>query len=203
MRYLAVAVLLTVAPVPAFAAPAEPSQAASLRPVAFGPFMVIDATRARLHGVTDSRSPQAFERMLRSYPGIRVLEMSYCLGTLDDRANLRLGRMIRASGLATRVSQRGFVGSGAVELFLAGTQRFAAPTAAFGVHSWRDDSGREPADYGPDAAPNRAYIDYYRQMGMSETGARAFYAMTNAVPFASARYLSAAQMRAWIDFELR
>ena len=170
---------------------------------AFGPFVVLDPARARLRGVTDSRSPQAFEAMLRRFPGIALLEMSYCLGTVDDQANLRLGRMIRARGMTTYVPRQGFVGSGAVELFLAGTRRVASHSASFGVHSWRDGSGREPDDYHPNSRQNWTYIEYYRAMGMSEREARNFYAMTNSVPFSGARYLSAEQMRGWINLELR
>jgi hypothetical protein len=182
---------------------ADRGQVQSRAEVAFGPFVVLEPTRARLRGITDSRSPQAFDAMLRRFPGIAVLEMSYCLGTVDDQANLRLGRMIRARGITTFVPRKGFVGSGAVELFLAGARRFASPSASFGVHSWRDESGREPADYHPNSRQNGTYIDYYRAMGMSERDARQFYAMTNSVPFSRARYLSAEQMKGWINLELR
>ena len=127
----------------------------------FGPFEVIDGTRAALVAETDSYSPADFQKMLRSFPGIRVLEMADCPGTVDDFANLRLGRMIRARGIATHVPDHGSVRSGAVELFLAGTSRSAAPDAAFVVHSWIDEDGREPDDFAADAAANKAYVDLY------------------------------------------
>jgi hypothetical protein len=47
----------------------------------FGPFRVIDASRAALVDVTDERSPAQFEAMLRAYPGIATLEMIECPGT--------------------------------------------------------------------------------------------------------------------------
>src|SRR5687767_2906477 len=104
-------------------------EALSRSQVAFGPFVVLGPTRARMSGITDSLSPQAFETMLRRFPGIVSLEMSRCLGTVDDQANLRLGRMIRARGITTYVPRNGFVGSGAVELFIAGVRRFADSSA--------------------------------------------------------------------------
>ena len=55
--------------------------------------------------------------------------------TEDDGANLRLGRMIRARGIATYVPAGGSVRSGGVELFLAGARRFADPDAEFAVHA--------------------------------------------------------------------
>ncbi|WP_309141084.1 hypothetical protein [Novosphingobium sp. G106] len=181
------------APQFARAAPASPAT----RPVIYGPFRVIDDTHAAMAGVTDARTPAAFEAMLRDYPGIARLDMVDCPGTEDDRANLRLGRMIRAKGLVTYVPANGWVASGAVELFLAGTQRSAEPTARSAVHSWEDDTGRGPNDYSVDAPKNRSYLDYYRTMGMSEGEARAFYAMTNATPFARAQWLSTADMAHW------
>ena len=148
----------------------------------FGPFEVIDATHAALVDATDSRSPARFAAMLRAYPGIRTLELVDCPGTVDDTANLALGRLIRARGIATDVPQGGSVRSGAVELFLAGTTRHAARDAQFVVHAWEDEDGRQPADFAPDAPVNRAYLDYYRAMGFAPADARAFYALTNSVP---------------------
>ncbi len=164
----------------------------------FGPFRVLDSGRAALVDVTDERSPAAFRAMLTAWPGIATLELVECPGTDDDRANLALGRMIRAHGLATHVPAGGSVRSGAVELFLAGVQHHAEPGAEFAVHSWADENGREPRDYPANAPENRVYLDYYREMGMSPMEARAFYDMTNAVPNASARWMSAAQMAQWV-----
>lgn len=165
---------------------------------AFGPFRVIDGKRAALVGTTDAASPGAFAEMLALYPGIEVIEFLDAPGTSHDLANLRLGRAIRAAGLATHVPAGGSARSGAVELFLAGTRRTADPGALFAVHSWRDEAGREPADFAPDAPENRLYLDYYAEMGMSAEEARAFYAMTNSVPHAGALWLEGAEMARWI-----
>ena len=148
----------------------------------FGPFEVLDGSRAALVAETDSYSPADFQKMLRAFPGIRMLEMPDCPGTVDDHANLRLGRMIRARGIATRVPEHGSVRSGAVELFLAGASRSAAPDAEFVVHSWIDDEGLEPDDFSASDPVNRAYLDYYREMGLGPDKASAFYALTNSVP---------------------
>lgn len=181
----------------------EPSTLAPARSprVAYGPFRVVDESRAVMTGVTDSATPAAFGAMLRDHPGIATIEMVDCPGTEDDRANLRLGRMIRERGIATNVPANGWVASGAVELFLAGVQRSAAPGARFAVHSWEDDTGRGPNDYSADAPKNRAYLDYYRAMGMSDGEARGFYAMTNSTPFSRARALTAADMARWTRIE--
>lgn len=178
---------------------ARPAQIAEAGAIArFGPFRVIDETRAALVGTTDAASPDAFAAMLAAYPGIGVIEFADAAGTSNDLANLRLGRAIRAAGLATHVPAGGSARSGAVELFLAGTRRTLDPGALFAVHSWRDALGREPADFAPDALENRLYLDYYADMGMSAQEARAFYAMTNSVPHSGALWLEGAEMARWI-----
>ena len=167
----------------------------------YGPFRVLDSGHAALVDVTDERSPAQFAAMLSAYPGIAVLEMIECPGTEEDRANLRLGRMIRAKGIATHVPSGGSVRSGGVELFLAGARRMADPGAEFAVHAWADEDGREPGDYAADAPENRAYLDYYKDMGMTPAEAAAFYAMTNSVPNEDAKWLSAADMRQWVRLD--
>ncbi|MEO5586241.1 MAG: alpha/beta hydrolase [Novosphingobium sp.] len=178
-----------------FSAPAPVPQGIA----SFGPFRVLDDGRAALVAATDGASPAHFAAMLRAYPAIALLEMVECPGTEDDRANLRLGRMLHARGIATHVPDGGSVRSGGVELFLAGVRHTAAPRAEFAVHAWADEDGREPKDYAADAPENRAYLDYYREMGMSTEQAAAFYAMTNSVPNAQATWLTAADMGRWVS----
>lgn len=167
----------------------------------YGPFRVLDPARAALVDVTDEASPAQFAAMLRDYPGIAMLELIDCPGTEDDRANLRLGRAIHARGIATHVPAGGSVRSGGVELFLAGARRIADPGSEFAVHSWADEDGREAADYPADAPENRAYLDYYREMGMPAAEASAFYAMTNSVPNADAKFLGADEMGKWVHLD--
>lgn len=167
-------------------------------PAAYGPFRVLDEHRAALTGITDSTSPAAFAAMLRDHPRLAVLEMIDCPGTFDDIANLELGRMIRRAGLATHVPPDGSVRSGAVELFLAGATRQIDDGAEFAVHAWEDEDGHEATDFAADAPQNRKYLAYYREMGMDDGHAAAFYEMTNSVPFDRARWLSAEEMRRWL-----
>ncbi len=165
---------------------------------AFGPFRVLDPSRAALVDETDEASPAQFAALLKAFPQIATLELVEVPGTQDDHANLKLGRMIRARGIATHVPDGGSVRSGGVELFLAGVRHTAAPGAEFAVHSWADEEGREARDYPADAPENRAYLAYYREMGMGPAQASAFYAMTNSVPFDQARWLTAADMGQWV-----
>jgi hypothetical protein len=167
----------------------------------FGPFRVLDGTRAAMVDATDSASPAQFQAMMTAYPGISMIEMIEVPGTEDDRANLKLGRMIRARGLTTYVPAGGSVRSGGVELFLAGKVRIAEPGAEFAVHAWADEDGREATDYSADAPENRAYVDYYVEMGMPVTQARSFYAMTNSVPNGDAKWLTGSDLGRWVTLD--
>lgn len=198
------ALLVGVAPATAYAddgaARFLPSaQAYEAREIArFGPFQVVDASRAALIDVTDEQTPAQFAAMLRAYPQIRTLALVECPGTYEDRANLRLGRMIRAAGLVVHVPAGGSVRSGGVELVLAGLELRIDDGAEFAVHAWEDEDGLQATDYAADAPENAKYLTYYREMGLSPQQASAFYAMTNSVPFEQARWFGAAEMRRWL-----
>ncbi len=159
-----------------------------------GPFYLTARDTIEMIGVVDSESPRQFAAFLAAHPGVARLVMVDCPGSVDEDANHRLAREVRRAGLATVVPRGGSVRSGAVELFLAGVRRSAARDAEFAVHSWRDEDGHEAADFAADDPVNVEYIDFYKEMGLSDAAARAFYALTNSVPFGAVRALSAADM---------
>ncbi len=156
----------------------------------YGPFRVISADTVEMSGTVDSYSPALFQKMLQHYPGIKRIEMIDCDGSIDEEANLNLARQIRRAGISTHVPSRGSVRSGAVELFLAGVRHTADKGAEFVVHSWMDEDGREANDYPPNDPVHDEYLNYYREMGVPADKARAFYALTNSVPFAGQLKLS-------------
>lgn len=162
----------------------------------FGPFRVVDAVTAEMHGVVDGATPGQFKAMRAAYPQLRTLRMIECPGSEDDEANLALGRMVRAARIETIVPAGGSVRSGAVELFLAGVRRQADSQAEFAVHSWRDSLGREADDLAQDDPVHREYLEFYREMGLSDDSARRFYALTSSVSFDDALYLAPLQMAA-------
>lgn len=164
----------------------------------YGPFSVIDAATVRMAGDVTSATPRQFAAMLAAFPGIKRLEMVDCPGSLDEEANLVLARAIRRQGMETVVPAGGSIRSGAVELWLAGVTRRAAPDAEFGVHSWADEYGREANDYPANDPVHAEYLGYYREMGMDAAKAREFYALTNATPFDEVRYLTRDDMTRFV-----
>lgn len=167
----------------------------------FGPFAVIDGTTVRMAGDVTSATPRQFAAMLAAFPGLRRLEMVDCPGSLDEEANLLLARAVRRAGMETVVPAGGSIRSGAVELWLAGTVRRAAPDAEFGVHSWADEYGREANDYPASDPVHAEYLGYYREMGLDAAKAREFYALTNATPFDEVRYLTRGDMARFVALD--
>lgn len=167
----------------------------------FGPFHMVAADRAELIGSVESETPAQFAALLRAFPGLRQIDMIDCPGTGDDEANLALARMVRRHGVATYVPDGGSVRSGGVELFLAGVQRRAAATAEFAVHSWRDEDGYEADDFAADDPVHQEYIAFYREMGLGDTEARRFYAMTNSAPHDEALYLNSRDLARYVRLD--
>ncbi|MEO0439355.1 MAG: alpha/beta hydrolase [Pseudomonadota bacterium] len=160
----------------------------------FGPFKVISPYQVHMSGTVDSDTPGQFAAMLRQYPQIRQIEMINCSGSLDEDANLRLARQIRQAGINTHVPAHGSVRSGAVELFLSGIRHTADPGAEFVVHSWIDEDGMEASDYPVNDPVHAEYLDYYAEMGVPRDKARAFYDLTNSVPFAEQLKLTSSDL---------
>lgn len=156
----------------------------------FGPFRIVAPYKAEMVGTVDSYTPQRFQQMMRKFPGIKRIEMIDCDGSVDEEANLALARMIRNAGISTHVPANGSVRSGAVELFLSGITNTADAGAEFVVHSWMDEDGLEANDYPPTDPVHAEYLDYYQEMGVPADKARAFYALTNSVPFSGQLRLS-------------
>ncbi|HMS19742.1 hypothetical protein [uncultured Sphingorhabdus sp.] len=167
----------------------------------FGPFHMVASDRAELIGSVETETPAQFAALLRAFPTLKQIDMIDCPGTGDDEANLALARMVRRHGVSTYVPDGGSVRSGGVELFLAGAQRRAAPTAEFAVHSWRDEDGYEADDFAANDPVHQEYIAFYREMGLSDAEARSFYAMTNSAPHDDALYLNSRDLARYVRLD--
>lgn len=96
----------------------------------------VEGPRAYGYGFTDGRSRGVVGDLLRDHPQVDTLVFVHMPGTRDLTSNYRLARDIRRAGLRTEVLADSLIASGAVDLFLAGTERKAACGAQIGVHAW-------------------------------------------------------------------
>jgi hypothetical protein len=160
----------------------------------YGPFRIVDDKTIELNGIIDDQSPAQFKRLLAAYPSVQKINMVECPGSEDDDANLALARMVRAAGIHTHVPSNGSIRSGGVELYLAGVKRSYDPGAQFGVHSWKDDTGREARDYDDSHSVHSAYLNFYKEVGFKPEQAKAFYSFTNKTGFEGIHYMTPVEL---------
>ena len=124
-------------------------------------------------GVVNANSQREAVALLNGSPNVRTLVLTWVPGSVDDEANLALGRVLRDAGMTTYLPREARAASGGTDLLLAGARRVVECGALVGVHSWA---------YGPvngnevprDDPRHRFYLDYYRDIGIPE----AFYWFT-------------------------
>ncbi|NRB53779.1 MAG: alpha/beta hydrolase [Saprospiraceae bacterium] len=144
----------------------------------FGIFSSIDSTTAQMDGVIDSRTPDDWENFMQAFPNTTQLIMKECPGSDDDIANLQVARKVRAKGLHIHLPAAAEIASGAVDFFLAGITRTREAGSKIGVHSWADGDNREATEF-PQGHPNHLpYIEYYQELGFTQSEAEAFYYFT-------------------------
>ncbi|MEX3315086.1 alpha/beta hydrolase [Sulfitobacter sp. PS-8MA] len=149
-----------------------------------GPYLLIS-------GTITSPTPATFARHLAENPRIDTVVLGRIDGSIDAAATHRMGRRIRAMGLATELRANSVVDSGGVELFIAGTERRMAPGAVLRVHSWRNGY-REGSSYPRAAAAHQMTRRYVTEM----LGSDAFYWFTlQAAPSDEIHEMTAAEMR--------
>lgn len=96
----------------------------------------VEGQTAYVNGGTNSSSYGIAKRFFDDNPQVNHLVLQRMPGTQDADTNLRIARMIRRRGLTTHVTKRSYIASGAVDLFLSGTERTMECGAKIGVHSW-------------------------------------------------------------------
>lgn len=133
------------------------------------------------YGSTNSRSFTDFKKFLRDNPQVRTLVLSKMPGTQDGVTNLKIARLIRKEGLNTRLDSDSWIASGAVDLFIAGTERTMECGALIDVHSWSINT-RGAMVRGPTYHPGNLGQDQYRKSHedfLSDMGVDpAFYVFT-------------------------
>ena len=150
----------------------------------------VSGDTATMIGVIGPSLPDAVRDLLDDHPEVTTISMVDVPGSEDDESNLVASRLVRDADLATHVPGDGFIASGGVDFFLAGTARSWDTGAEFGVHSWSDGS-RSGADIPRDDAAHDLYLRYYDEMQVDSE----FYWFTlEAAPPESIHVMSEAEL---------
>lgn len=143
----------------------------------YGIFSVNSNGDLVMNGASATNTPYHFDNIIRDYPNAKLLIMQDCPGSDDDDANLLAARKIRAAGLSIHATATSELASGAVDMFFAGVKRSMEPGAQFGVHSWTDGKN-EATDFPKGHSEHQPYIDYFKEMGLTQQEAEDFYYFT-------------------------
>ncbi len=114
-------------------------------------------------GEIDSGALDLFDDIIGEHPNAKTLVLQYVGGSVDDEANVKFARVVRAMGLATRVPSDGLVASGGTDLFLAGVDRVIEAGACVGVHSWAAQD-YTATDLPRSDSEHDRYLNYYQDM---------------------------------------
>ena len=143
----------------------------------YGPLYVINDTTMYIDGDMGSRIDLQMEEAFDNYPSISYVEMYDCPGSKDDDALMDAGRLFHSKSIHVHLPSNASIASGAVDLFLAGTERSKDNGAEMGVHSW-SEGDKEATDFPPGHQYHALYIDYYQAIGRSSEQADSLYWFT-------------------------
>jgi beta-lactamase class D len=123
----------------------------------------INHDKMYLLGDFNSQSYQQVTKALRTHPKVKTIILTAHSGSLDDDTTFKLARYIRSKKLNTHLLSNSVIASGAVDLFLSGTQRTIETGAKIGVHSWSDGS-KQAKDFPRDHEDHQLNANYIRDM---------------------------------------
>jgi len=153
-----------------------------IAPDDYGIFAAENDSTVVMNGVIDSDTPQHWENYIAAYPNTLHIIMEDCPGSMDDAANLVLGKDVYNDFLSIHLPANAEIASGAVDFFLAGAVRTREAGSKIGVHAW-STTFSSATDYPNDHEEHQPYIDYYVDIGFSQSEAENFYFFTiNAAP---------------------
>lgn len=163
-------------------------------------------TEIIMTGIIDSTTEEKLFSLLKNNPSITTLVLRYVPGSSDDEANLKLGRRVKRSGLITKVpdyksdqsgeSIEGFIASGGVDLFLAGTTRILGNNACVGVHSWSDSDGTNANELDSNHHEHSIYINYYADIGFPNSYDFYFFTI-NSAPADGMHFMTPSELNKW------
>ncbi len=161
----------------------------------YGIFSYQDDETVIINGLIDSDLPDYWNNYISDNPRTSRMIMKDCPGSTDDIANWEAARSIRRQGVAIHLPSDAIIASGAVDLFLAGTERTRDAGSQIGVHAWEDGNGNEATDFPVGHEEHQGAINYYVDVGFSQEDAEAFYYFTiNIAPASEIHWMTDAEI---------
>ncbi len=125
--------------------------------------ITVEGDKLFIMGLLNSKTFGQMQKTITANPQIDTLVFTAMPGSIDDEVTFEMGRWLRAKKLNTHLTAKTVIASGAVDLFLSGSQRTMEAGAQLGVHSWSDGS-KEAADYPRDSEEHALNLNYIIDM---------------------------------------
>lgn len=177
---------------------------------------VPDGTRAIVRGILGPDDPAKVRALIENNPEVRTLVLTNVPGTIaGSAATIETARIVREANLATCVPSDGYIASGAVGLFLAGSVRLlfgpivggagcmagqpcpvcSEGVTCVGVHDWLDvEGGFSGRDLPMDDPLHQPFIDIMTDLGIDEDF---YWFQQNAAPSDEIYFMSPEDLAAW------
>lgn len=164
----------------------------------------IEGNKAYMDGVMDSSITDMIRQLIQDYPSLDSIVMLDVPGTIDFKATLEAGYLIREACLTTVVPNGAYVASGGVYFFLAGCERLVGENAHIGIHTWRtysldENENKRIVVSGIDLPlsdpAHEPYLEFHRDMQIPEE----FYWLNINTPFGEVYFLDTDDV---IDYKL-
>ena len=126
-----------------------------------------NGTYAKLYGNIDSTIFTKTQKLINNNPNLDTIETVYVPGSTDDVENHKAGRLIRNSGIKTKIKKHGFIASGGTDLLMSGFGREIHPESRIWVHAWFSESYPTPRNLPANSPAHNEYLDYFTDMGIS------------------------------------
>ncbi len=157
----------------------------------FGIFKVLNDITIEMEGDITSSIVNDYNSMIAAYPNVNKINMKNCPGSADDTANLQVARSVHERGMSIHITDNSEIASGAVDFFVAGTQRTKGKNVKIGVHAWGGEDAESATDYPVGHTNHLPYINYYVSVGFTQQQAEDFYYFTiNAAPASGIHWMT-------------
>jgi hypothetical protein len=128
----------------------------------------VKGEEAYINGEINTGALAIFKQMLSENPQVTTIVQGDMPGSADDNEMIALAYYVREKGLNTKLLADSAIASGGTDLFIAGVERTMEQGATIGVHSWKDQDGKDAADYPKESSEHDENVDYVNDMLGSE-----------------------------------
>jgi len=126
-----------------------------------------NGTYAKLYGNIDSTIFAKTQTLINNNPNLDTIEIVYAPGSTDDVENHKAWRLIRNSGIKTKIKKHWFIASGGTDLLMSGFGREIHPESKIWVHARLSNTYPEPRNLPTTSPAHNEYVDYFTDMGIS------------------------------------